>query len=185
MNQIKNGAKDMLRVSPRIILLAGMLVYLISNQLIALRFSGYFLIAEALGLLLKKVFQTALPDQRFIYRPRGGGDCHGCGVFPEYSRRCIQTHMKIGMPSGHSLTSVMAATFWSLWIWYKGSGTIANKITRITLLALLAILIMISRSPLVEGCHSYPQILVGGVLGGLLGAGMYYFDHRIFKPAQI
>lgn len=185
MNQLKTGAKDILRVSPRIILIAGILVYLVSNQLIALRFSGYFLLAEGLSAILKKLVRCTLPDQSFIYRPRGGGDCHGCGVFREFSKGCIQVHTRTGMPSGHSLTAAMTTAFWCLWIWYNGSGSIVNKFMRMSLLIILALLVMISRSPIVEGCHTYPQILVGGVIGGLLGAGLFYFDQKMFNKKSV
>jgi len=181
MNAITEHAKDVLRVSPRIVLMATVLVYLISNQLIALRFGGYFLVAEAISQTLKKLLGIVVPNSSLIYRPVGGGDCHGCGVFKQVGKGCIDVRNHVGMPSGHSLSMAMAATFWSLWIWYDSTGSRVNKITRMSLLVIMALLVLVSRSPLVEGCHTPLQIIIGGLLGVAVGVGMYHFDKNIVQ----
>jgi len=176
-----NATTDVLRASPRIVLASVIFIYLISNNLLVLRFGGYFLIAEGLSFILKKIFGVVLPNNSFIYRPDNAGNCHGCGVFQKMGDGCINVSDHVGMPSGHSLSIAMATTFWILWIWNNTNFDLIDKITRISVLALFAIAVMLSRSSLGDGCHTPLQIIIGGLLGVLTGFASFTLDKKLFK----
>ena len=80
------------------------------------------------------------------------------------------------MPSGHSMGAMMAATFWSLWIWQHGSGGVVSKGIRCGLLIAMALAVVISRTSVIENCHTPLQVIVGSLLGIMLGYGFYFVD---------
>jgi membrane-associated phospholipid phosphatase len=171
-NNFKLQTRAMLRAAPPIVLLASILVFLITNQLTPLRFAGYFIITELVAALLKKLSGT-LSKHPGLYRPKGAGHCTGCGPFARCAEGCINIDNRVGMPSGHAMTIMMTATFWSLWIWRQGSGNVWSKAVRIGFLFILALMVTISRTVLLENCHTYLQITVGAVLGIASGIGFY------------
>jgi len=168
-----------LRGAPYIILSASVIAYLITNQLTPLRFVGYYLITELVASLLKKFNRVVFSNYPQIYRPTGAGHCIGCSAVAQYSTdgHCINVDDKVGMPSGHAMGAAMTAVFWSLWIW-NTSGTVTSKLIRITVVAILALLVILSRTALVENCHSYLQVTVGAVIGAALGVGFYTFERQ-------
>jgi len=190
INVFKGESTNILRASPRFILLASLFAYLVTEDVIALRFALYFFVSEILSHLLKGATKVVFGKQSWAYRPQGAGNCQGCGVFPQCPKpsdvfaSCLDVSNKIGMPSGHSLSSAFAASFWINYIWdnHRGSYTSQNsKILRTVALLILALAVMASRSYLVENCHTIPQILVGATVGGALGVGIYKLDKKYYK----
>ena len=176
------SVRNVLRASPRIVFVSSVLAYLITSQEVALRFAAYFICTELFGWLLKmgvSPLSELIPS--IIYRPSGAGDCVGCGNFPQGSSTgCVNVNDQIGMPSGHAISLMMSATFWSLWIWYKGEGNLLSKMTRISLLLLLAVLVVISRTPLGENCHTFSQATTGAMIGLWTGIGFFFLDKKLF-----
>lgn len=168
------------RMSPQIILIASLLCFIIGGNNIALRFSGYFVISELIVYFLKMFNSVVFPNFDMIYRPSGGGGCTGCGPFP-ICKECINVGGEIGMPSGHSSSMMMSATFWSLWIIYNTTSTKKIKICKVVLLFSLALLVVISRTELIENCHTIPQVTIGSILGIVLGIGFFYVDNKFVK----
>nr|QBK88248.1 MAG: PAP2 superfamily protein [Marseillevirus LCMAC202] len=160
-------------------LVASILVFLISSKFIALRFFSYIVITQVLDILLKQLSGKAFPGRAGIYRPPGAGNCMGCGIFPDCDG-CVNVDDQIGMPSGHSMAMAMAATFWSWWI-FNASGTLLFKSVRSSLLILFALAVIISRTPVVENCHTYLQVIVGSLLGVALGTGFYFLEIQLFN----
>ncbi len=177
MNSPQQRVYDLLRASPDIILVASILVFLVSSQFVALRFFGYFIITELVAILLKKLNGCIFPEIAGIYRPPGAGNCMGCGSFVERAG-CVNVDDQIGMPSSHSMSIVMAATFWSLQI-FNSTGTRFSKVIRCSLLFLFAFAVVISRTPLVENCHTYLQVIAGSVIGIALGTGFYFLEIHV------
>lgn len=182
INTFRNDEiRNILRQSPRIIAGAGALTFLVSGKLIALRFTLYVILTEFINLFLKKLSGILIKDKSFVNRPKGNNN--GCGVYQDC--RLKNAGDQVGMPSGHSMIAGMAYTFWMLKMWNSSSDNSNNnlgvlnlsvKITRTIILTLLFIMILISRSKLVEGCHTIPQIIIGGLSGILLGGGFYLID---------
>ncbi len=185
MNSTQQRVYDLLRASPDIILVASILVFLVSSQFVALRFFGYFFITELVDILLKKLSGSIFPEIAGIYRPPGAGNCMGCGSFVPAGNNtgCVNVDDQIGMPSGHSMAMVMAATFWSWWI-FNSASTCFSKIIRCSLLFLFALAVVISRTPLVENCHTYLQVIAGSLIGIALGTGFYFLEIYVKKHTK-
>lgn len=177
INEIKTETQNILRGSPRMIIVASFCAYLITSDTIALRFIGYFLITEFISSLLKGASGRLFPNNSTVRRPANAGNCTGCGTFPVCANDCIDVSGNIGMPSGHSMGAMMAATFWCWWIWRHGTGTLQSKIVRCALLVILALLVVISRTKYMENCHTPLQVTVGAILGVGAGTGFYFLEN--------
>jgi membrane-associated phospholipid phosphatase len=170
---------DLLRASPRIVLLAGFVAYLATKRMVCVRFLVYYLITEFFGVAAKQLTSAVLP-MSMISRPKGAGNCKGCGVFPKNDKGCVVAENQIGMPSGHSMTLTMAATFWILWVLQKSDLSKTAQIALSVMLGSVAVAVMISRTKLMENCHTPAQVLVGGTIGVGLGFAFYYVDVLVF-----
>ena len=108
-------------------------------------------------------------------RPKGAKNC---GAFiDEYTPNLLSN--TYGMPSGHSLESMIISVFLIMYVhtYHKNS---LNKTILIIALGLVGISICISR--VILGCHTIPQIIIGGVLGSIIGYyGFITWDTKI-KP---
>lgn len=175
---LKEQTTAALRSSPRTVLFATIIAALISGQGVFWRFAGYYLIAEFLSVALKSIVGNTFTAQ-WKYRPPGAGNCRGCGVVQTVSDECIDASKQIGMPSGHSLSLAMAATFWIMWIFEYSTGTMTSKVLRATVIAGIALAVIISRTAIVENCHTIAQVVVGGLIGILVGMGMFWVEANL------
>ena len=66
------------------------------------------------------------------------------------------------MPSGHSQFATMSAIFWILYLINNFPMNYRNYIS-IIFVIIMALAIMISRY--IQKCHTYQQIILGGLIG--------------------
>lgn len=165
-----------LRASPRTILIAVILAFIVSGKYITLRFTLYYMFTELIAIMSKKVSHKLFPNSQWIKRPIDAGHCMGCGTIYKCCKDCIDASKQTGMPSGHSMTMMMTAVFWSMWIWRNSKESKLLKITKISTLILLATIIIISRTVLIENCHTLLQVTIGSVVGLLLGIAFFNID---------
>lgn len=173
---------DLLRLSPRLVLIASIVGYISSKQVIFLRFVIYYLITELIA-VLSKIITSAVFPLSMISRPPGAGNCKGCGVVAK-SGDCYNASLEIGMPSGHSMTLTMASTFWILWVFQKTSYSNQTKMLLISMLSSVSISVMLSRTKLMENCHTIPQVVVGAFMGIGLGVLFYKLDGDVFSSIK-
>lgn len=172
---------NVLRASPRIVLFASLLGYIVGDNTAALRFIVYFLITEGVSVGMKKVGGKILPNN-LVTRPTGAGNCKGCDVFRSSSDgTCINIDDHIGMPSGHSMSIMMAAGFWCAWIFKQEKFDLNQKIVRMMVLMTLALAVVTSRTSVGENCHSIPQVTVGAIGGLGLGIGFFFLDQKLLS----
>ena len=171
-----NVVRSVARFSPRLILLFGVLGYIITKNGIYLRFVVYSVVTEILTALLKAVFGI-LTDSDVIYRPNDAGNCLGCGVVAK--KECQVVENQVGMPSGHSTLAAMAATFWILKVSNEKESSTFSKWSRSILLGMLALVVIISRTPLVENCHTYIQVVSGAAIGVGLGLAFWKIEEIV------
>jgi membrane-associated phospholipid phosphatase len=80
-----------------------------------------------------------------------------------------------GMPSGHSQTALLFATFITLMITDYHSTTISNYTQYILVSSLIAFTISVMWSRLYLKCHTIQQVILGSIIGGIIGYYAYYF----------
>ena len=172
------------------IVICGIIVTLITGNILGIIFSTSVVTSALINVGLKKTLKYFFPNVLFFKRPEISK--RGCGI----SRKCLQRAIQNpttqpdaqGMPSGHSQTVAFASTFWILYIWRYLRHTKKYNSYMLwpstIILLLLGISVMISRSFLVENCHSLPQILIGGLIGVAL-AFLFYWLIEKYKPSWL
>jgi len=83
-----------------------------------------------------------------------------------------------GMPSGHAQNSVFFSTYLIINL-MSGNFNNLTKITGTVIFSIIAIGIMYSR--VYFKCHTFEQVIMGGVIGGLLAALFYKNKDRLKK----
>ena len=178
-DNIKNVLVNTAISSGNIMVISGILVYLISGNLLGLIYSIALIVGSILNLFIKEGLKLLFPNSLFLKRPsiskRGCGIVRQCLSVKELN--LLRKNMPQGMPSGHSQMAVFSSFFWILFLWKNMRYTkdYPNYLlwTSTIILSLLGISIMISRSFLVENCHTIPQIIVGGIIGGFYAWFIY------------
>lgn len=158
------------RAYPLIIIFSLLMGYFITHD------PSYLLLASALELssimnqgLKDFVFKKIMGTNEFPLigkgtRPEGATDC---GEFIDIDNRKSSSY---GMPSGHSSFS---AFFGIVMIMMILDGKYSNniKIIKVIIVLIISGIIIFSRVNL--GCHTFQQVLVGGMIGSSLGY-LYY-----------
>ena len=89
-----------------------------------------------------------------------------------------------GMPSGHSQTALLFATFIILMITDYHSTNLSNYTQYILISSLVVFTVSILWSRLYLNCHTIQQVTLGSIIGGIIGYYGYYFikiyDHYFF-----
>ena len=81
------------------------------------------------------------------------------------------------MPSGHSQSSWYSSIYFSLLIYFDNNY---NKFTKFaSIFALIISSIFISYSRIYNSCHTFFQVLYGGILGSIIGMLTYYNKNTI------
>lgn len=163
----EQSVRGMLKYSPLIFLVFGILAYIVTGTLGYLMFTVYVIITIITVDLIKGLFLKS--TDKIVLRPEN----NNCGL------GLNEKIKNIGMPSGHSAVAAMFATLIIAYIW-KSKGYTLTKIVRTVLLLSLALTIIISRVT-IENCHTVPQVLAGSSLGIILGLLFYWFS--TFLPA--
>ena len=122
--------------------------------------------------VLFKLFET-LNLKHIAARPDG---CKNSSNFVnEFSPNKIST--TYGMPSGHSVESMLISVFLVMYILANHEKTIKRHIL-VTLILAIGISVCISR--VVLGCHTILQITIGGIIGSVMGYyGFKLWDTKI------
>lgn len=178
-DNVKNVLVNTAISSGNIMVISGILVYLISGNLLGLIYSIALIICSILNLFFKEGLKLLFPNSLFLKRPSISK--RGCGIVRQYlsdkELNLLSKNMPQGMPSGHSQMAVFSSVFWIMFLWkhMRYTKDYPNYLlwSSTIILSLLGVLIMISRSYLVENCHTIPQILVGGIIGGLYAWFIY------------
>jgi membrane-associated phospholipid phosphatase len=151
---------------PLIILFSLFMSYFMTHKIDFLIFGIALSISSLLNQLLKEfVFNPIMKENLFPIlgkgtRPEGAQDCSN---FIDPENRISSSY---GMPSGHAQTATFFATYFILMIINERSSKNIKILKIITVLIITGI-IMSSRVYL--GCHTIQQVVVGGIIGGLLG----------------
>ena len=129
----------------------------------------------------KHLLSSSYPD--IVNRPDGHGFCGSYLPNPKFTdSNSLKNYNSPGMPSGHSSMAWFLATFFLLKLWNE--NTVKNKNIKYfstVVIILFATGVSLSRTSLLEGCHTYPQIIVGGILGIIFGLVVYYLKDIIKK----
>ena len=179
INLLRNTAIS----SGNTIVIAGILVSLITGKILGFIFSGSVLISAIINTGLKhgfKAIESLLPINIPLKRPSISKK--GCGISIKCLPNVNDNPDEQGMPSGHSQTATFAATFWILYIWRYMRHTKSYNVYYLwpatIIIGLLGLLIIISRSFLVENCHTIAQIFVGGIIGIGLAILFYWLIEK-------
>lgn len=152
MNNIINLAV----VSPVIIYFAPLLGFLINQEPVNLYFfASSLLFGEVGNRLLKNTTKLLGPDFQPFQRPNP--PLGGCSVFYD-----PVSSGSWGMPSGHAQIAFMAGVFWVLYIFDNYKLT-TSRVFSIIVLLFMSLFISLSR--VMIGCHTIPQVVIGGIIG--------------------
>ena len=107
-------------------------------------------------------------------RPIGAKNCS------DFIKCSDRIPTSFGMPSGHSQVAWFTIAFLIAYITYKYKQN-RRRHTRIekikyyiSVITLLIVGIAVSYSRVVFKCHTYQQIMIGGLIGALVGIGSFY-----------
>jgi membrane-associated phospholipid phosphatase len=150
---LENG-KALLHQSPHVFLVFGLLAYIVTGEFSFVMLSVYVLLTEIISEYIKGLLDGY--------------------SFSERSAGCIDPS-EGGMPSTHSAVAAMFATFIVAKIW-STPGRSLFKILRTVAIVFIALVVILSRTELLEDCHSYLQVTAGGFLGMVLGLTFWRID---------
>jgi len=164
------------RAFPCILLVGSLIFSVIFQHQTALIFGIYFIIIDLLCGGLKKTGEMLYSwlDTDYIpflgqgSRPKGAKYC-ACFITED---NLEGTTSSFGMPSGHSMLAIFTAVFWSLYIMDNYPD---NKNRIISLLALNGMCLSICVSRLILNCHTLGQVIIGGIVGGVIGYYVYKY----------
>lgn len=123
--------------------------------------------------ILFKLFE-ALNLKHVALRPEG---CTNSANFiNEFSPNKLST--TYGMPSGHSIESMLIAVFLVMYI-LKNHEKSIKRHSLVILVLLIGISVSVSR--VVFGCHTILQILIGGIIGSIIG----YYGYTVWDTIKI
>ena len=163
---------------PLIILFSLFMSYFMTHKIDFLIFAVVLGLSSLLNQILKEyVFKPIMDKDEFPIlgkgsRPDGARDCSN---FIDPENRLSSSY---GMPSGHAQTATFFATYLILMIFNERSSNTIKGI-KITTVLIITVIIMSSRVYL--GCHTTPQVVVGGIIGFILGYLFFVNIHRIRK----
>lgn len=118
--------------------------------------------------IYKSKKRTTLPILGRGYRPKANMNC---SVFGEK----ISNEQTFGMPSGHSQIIWAVITYFIIHKYYE-TEYLDNfdYVFPLQAITLISIGIFVSFSRVFIDCHTFRQVLIGGILGTGIGAGFYY-----------
>ena len=94
-----------------------------------------------------------------------------------------------GMPSGHSQIAWAVCTYLALKVLLshtddtsRGSYYFKHMIKLLKVIAIISVAAYISYSRVtIEGCHTWMQVTVGGILGSVMGICVYSLEKLLFR----
>lgn len=175
------SVKNFLILYPLITAIYFSIYYILSGNIFSLFYVILgFLPAEIINYVLKTIWPI---NWEFTRRPRNMPKT-GCNFFPDYNLKLDKNNWPSGMPSGHAQLSFLFATYWSLYLKNKylssnnNNQRPINKYTRyliyFTQILLYIIAFAVSYHRIHIHCHTWLQVICGGILGILQGGFTYY-----------
>lgn len=179
---LKEGSLKFLQTYPVILPVYTLVISLLLNNMQWLLFACWSLASLLSAPLWKFIFKgiykltgkKSLPLLGHGTRPSGAFDCWGF----TYCSTCLADDIAYGMPSGHSLFAWMVSTYLILYLRKteyddKLEGpALSSFIPKVICLIILAF--AVSSSRYIAGCHTIPQLIVGGLIGAGMGVMFYY-----------
>jgi len=166
------------RAYPLIIISSMLLSYFLTNNTDLLLLGIFLSINDIFNYCLKTfIFKPLIGGKNVPFlgigkRPIGAKNC---GMFKECPAKIVTSY---GMPSGHSQNAVFFSTYVILNL-INSNFIYAIKVYGTVLFSFLALGIMYSR--IYFKCHTEQQVIVGGLIGGVLGALYYENKDKIKK----
>lgn len=170
-------AKGFFRAFPCLIIVISILCSLIFQMNILLFFGIFKLVTDYLAHYLKYLTEylyklygnDVIPILGLGKRPLGAKHC-GCFVYENGDG----LSKSFGMPSGHSISAMTTAMFWSMYIIENYPN---NYKRTISLLVLNFTCLMVGVSRIYLGCHTVQHVIVGSIIGLLFG----FVGYKIYK----
>jgi membrane-associated phospholipid phosphatase len=147
------------RLSPVFYFLIPTIEYIKTYNEKALKYLKGFVFSEILNKILKYLFKMP--------RPEKSKNCSILEKIPFLNK-------SYGMPSGHSQAAWYTCIFVSLYIWYNTKYSRTIKL--IAILIFFIINMFISYSRVLNHCHTFSQIIFGGIIGTNIGYYMYHTE---------
>lgn len=187
--KLSSVVKNVLTSAPYTIYQAGLLGWLVTGK----AEYGFFvllcvLLGDGMNAVEKAIAKFFMgSSSRLGQRPSGCGavgECTGCGIYPSLG----SISSSWGMPSGHAQITALAATYWTLRIWFSHTNQPDSTEKRkqqpwvwvqIALLWFLVSLVCLQR--VLSKCHSAIQVGAGFVIGCSFGALSYWISESIFR----
>lgn len=159
---IRSHVHTMLRISPRLFLACALGGVVIAPSRTTWVFLAAVLLTEVVVAVVKHLARATLGKQHpWGQRPRVGPT--GCSTIFDGTIRA-----NYAMPSGHTTTAFMVATFWTMVLTQHLHWPYPTE-TLVQVAALAAVALAVATSRVIVGCHSVLQVLVGAALGIALG----------------
>jgi membrane-associated phospholipid phosphatase len=175
-NFVLNGLMEIARQTPfslPLFFLVGFVITLDTRNLIIVAMIIFNMISNyifkhGVKSIYKTKNRTTLPVLGRGYRPKSNMNC---SVFGEK----ISNEQTFGMPSGHSQIIWAVITYFIIHLYYETEHLDNfNYVYPLQVIVLISIGVFVSFSRVFIDCHTFRQVLVGGLLGAGIGAGFYY-----------
>jgi dolichyldiphosphatase len=166
-------ALNVSRTMPYTLYQFGILQSLVTQDWTGIYFTGgLFLFGDVLnGLVLKPLFKKLGPNVKMFQRPSQFGTGDGCGIYPNCAASNV--HGSWGMSSGHAQMMAIFAVFWIAYLLkYFADANAAGLWVSIIIILIITLLVIFSR--VFIGCHNWPQVIVGTLIGSGLGYLLFY-----------
>jgi membrane-associated phospholipid phosphatase len=179
-NIILNGLMEISRQTPfslPLLFLISFITTLDTRYLILVAMIIFNMITNAMfkhgvKFIYKSKRKNTLPILGRGYRPKANLNC---SVFGEK----ISNEQTFGMPSGHSQIIWAVITYLVIHQYYETEYLDNfNYIFPLQAIVLISLGIFVSFSRVSIDCHTFRQVLIGGILGIGIGAGFYYMYPR-------
>ena len=170
------------RAFPLIIISSVLLSYFLTNNVDLLLLGIFLSINDVVNHGLKTlIFKPLIGGKTLPFlgigkRPNGAKNC---GMFKYCPPEIASSY---GMPSGHSQNAVFFSTYVILNL-INSNFIYPTKVYGTVLFTSLALGIMYSR--VYFKCHTVQQVIVGGLIGGVLGALYYENKDKIKKLLKL
>lgn len=145
------------KISPALYFLIPVIEYIRNYNENLLKYIKGFIVSEILNKILKFSFKIPRPNK-----------AENCSIID----KTPFLYKSYGMPSGHSQSAWYTCIFVTLYIWYNTNYNLYIKLTYI--LIFCAINMFVSYSRILNNCHSFSQIMLGGLLGANIAYCVYH-----------
>lgn len=146
------------KLSPAFYFLIPTIEYIRNYNEKALKYLKGFIFSEFVNKILKYLFKMPRPDK-----------AENCSIFD----KTPFLYKSYGMPSGHSQSAWYTCIFFALFIWYNTSYSVTIKLGCILIFSIINMFVSYSR--VINHCHTFSQIILGGLIGANIGYSVYHY----------